>query len=76
MPYRDAKTGEYVDEEYAKQNPDTTVFEEPGRPDADMEPEADEPDPAFGETDDESGEHPEPGEGDADPDGELEEKGQ
>jgi len=27
MPYRDAETGEYVTEEYAKKNPKTTVFE-------------------------------------------------
>jgi hypothetical protein len=28
MPYRSAETGEYVDEEYAKANPNTTVWEE------------------------------------------------
>ena len=28
MKYRDAVTGEYVSEEYAKENPNTTVSEE------------------------------------------------
>lgn len=28
MPYRSAVTGEYVDEEFAKANPDTTVWED------------------------------------------------
>jgi hypothetical protein len=28
MPYRSAVTGEYVTDEYAKSNPDTTVWEE------------------------------------------------
>jgi hypothetical protein len=35
MPYRDAQTGEYVDEEYAQAHPDTTVHEDDDTPDED-----------------------------------------
>lgn len=30
MPYRDAVTGEYVTQEYAEANPETTVLEDDG----------------------------------------------